>query len=123
MKLKVTVDSVPYEVEVEVAAPELALPIINIGAGSATTVGAAKPPRPSAPAAPAGSTVTAPLAGTVSRVLVEVGQPVAADEVVVILEAMKMETEIVSPKAGRVTSILAQAGDPVQGGAGLIVVE
>jgi methylmalonyl-CoA carboxyltransferase small subunit len=122
MKLKVTVDAVPYEVNVEVAAPELALPSITIGGGSGVAPSAKSPKAAAAPVA-SGHAIPAPLAGTVNRILVEVGQSVAQDEVVVILEAMKMETEITSPKAGKVTQILVASGDPVQGGEGLIVVE
>ncbi|EOF2706108.1 biotin/lipoyl-containing protein, partial [Klebsiella pneumoniae] len=69
----------------------------------------------SAPAAPAGAgtPVTAPLAGTIWKVLVSEGQTVAAGEVLLILEAMKMETEIRAAQAGTVRGIAVKAGDAV----------
>ncbi len=72
----------------------------------------------SAPAASAssGEPVTAPLAGTVWKVEVKPGQSVHEGDVLVILEAMKMETQIVAEKAGTVSAIAVSEGDPVQVG-------
>lgn len=77
-------------------------------------------PTPSAPvaasaptAAAAGEPVTAPMAGNIVKVLVSEGQQVVQDEVVVILEAMKMETQICSARAGTVQGIRVKAGDVV----------
>ncbi|MDZ6011241.1 biotin/lipoyl-containing protein, partial [Klebsiella pneumoniae] len=66
-------------------------------------------------AAPAGAgiPVTAPLAGTIWKVLASEGQTVAAGEVLLILEAMKMETEIRAAQAGTVRGIAVKAGDAV----------
>ena len=64
--------------------------------------------------------VTAPLAGTVARVLVEEGDDIEAGQVLCVLEAMKMETEITAPKAGKVARILVDKGTAVQAGEGLI---
>jgi len=121
MKLKITVDSVPYEVDVEVAPPAFKLPSITIG-GKVTAASAPKPAASAPPAATA-ETVKAPLAGTVNRILVDEGQMVTPDEVLLILEAMKMETEIVSPVMGRVAAILVAPGDPVQGGQDLVTIK
>ncbi|MDR0990084.1 MAG: biotin/lipoyl-binding protein [Propionibacteriaceae bacterium] len=121
MRLKITVDAVPYEVDVEVAPPQLALPAITIGGSSAAAATAAPSGSPApAAAAPSGKAVPAPLAGTVNRVLVEVGQTVEEGDIVLILEAMKMETEIAAPANGQVKQILVAPGDPVQGGQSLI---
>jgi len=120
MKLKVTVNDVPYEVNVEVAEDE-PQPVGAIVIGGPASAGA--------PAAGAGATgggsssVPAPLAGSVSRILVAVGDEVAAGAVLVVLEAMKMETEITSPKAGKVTKIHVEKGAAVQGGQPLVDVE
>ncbi|MFH7115137.1 biotin/lipoyl-containing protein, partial [Klebsiella pneumoniae] len=57
--------------------------------------------------------VTAPLAGTIWKVLASEGQTVAAGEVLLILEAMKMETEIRAAQAGTVRGIAVKAGDAV----------
>jgi oxaloacetate decarboxylase alpha subunit len=64
--------------------------------------------------------VTAPLAGTIVRVAVRPGQVVAAGDVVLVLEAMKMETEVRAPAAGSVTEIRVKEGDAVALGAPLL---
>ncbi|HEX6711560.1 MAG TPA: biotin/lipoyl-containing protein, partial [Rubrobacter sp.] len=67
--------------------------------------------------------VSAPMQGTIVKVLVEVGQEVAADEPVCILEAMKMESEVRSQKTGTVSQVLVEAGQTVRSGEPLIFVE
>ena len=72
---------------------------------------------PQATAAPAaGDPVTAPLAGTIWKVEVNVGQTVQEGDVLVILEAMKMETQIVAERAGSISSISVQVNDTVNVG-------
>jgi len=61
--------------------------------------------------------------GTIVKVLVEVGQEVAADEPVFILEAMKMESEVRSQKTGIVSEVLVEAGQTVRSGEPLMFVE
>ena len=117
MKLKVTVNQIPYEVEVEVDQTPEGLPPVYIGGGTGAAPGAAPVVQG------AGNAVTAPLAGSVRKILVEVGQTVAAGDVVAVLEAMKMETEITAPKAGKVTGILVEVGAAVQGGDPIIDIE
>ncbi len=87
---------------------------------SATPVAAAS--AAAAPAAPvAGSaTVSAPLAGNIFKINVGPGDQVAAGDVVVILEAMKMETEVRAAEAGTVADVLVKAGDSVAVGDALI---
>jgi methylmalonyl-CoA carboxyltransferase small subunit len=120
VKLKVTVNSIPYEVEVEVAGEGGRLPAIVIGGGApvATPAAAKRSVGGGGGAQPSshGTIVAAPLAGTVNRFLVQVGESVAEGDVLVILEAMKMETEITAPSAGKVTQVYVAPGDPVQGG-------
>ena len=83
--------------------------------GDVSQLTAAAPAPGSAPAAPAGAgtPVTAPLAGTIWKVLASEGQTVAAGEVLLILEAMKMETEIRAAQAGTVRGIAVKSGDAV----------
>ena len=77
-------------------------------------------PAPKA-AAPAGATtVEAPMPGKILNIKVSEGQAVKFGEVVVIMEAMKMETEIVAPADGTVSKILVKAGDSVDTGAALV---
>ncbi len=67
--------------------------------------------------------VTAPMQGTIVRVLVEEGQEVATDEAVCVLEAMKMESEIRSQRGGTVSKVLVEEGQTVRSGDPLIIVE
>lgn len=122
MKLKVTVNGTAYEIDVEVEEEERpTLGSIQIGGGSTSAL----PSAPSTASVPASSAnaVVAPLAGSVFKILVEEGQEIEAGQVLVVLEAMKMETEITAPHAGKVAAILVGVGDPVQGGQGLVELE
>jgi biotin carboxyl carrier protein len=67
--------------------------------------------------------VVAPLAGSVFKILVEEGEQIEAGQVLLILEAMKMETEITAPAAGTVGSIRVEVGESVQGGQALITID
>ncbi|MEE4658844.1 MAG: sodium-extruding oxaloacetate decarboxylase subunit alpha [Halieaceae bacterium] len=90
---------------------------------AATAVAAMTPTAPAAaaPAAPAsGTPLPAPLAGNIVTVCVAVGDAVAAGDVVVILEAMKMETEVRAPAAGTVTAVQVAEGDRVAVGDSLL---
>ena len=68
----------------------------------------------------AGSTVSAPMPGTVLRVDVAAGDAVRARQTLLVLEAMKMETPVSSPYDGTVTAVHCTAGDRVAGGALLV---
>ena len=67
--------------------------------------------------------ITAPMPGRVVRLLVGVGQEVEAGQVMLVLEAMKMENELRAPRKGVVASILVREGDPVEAGRRLIELE
>jgi pyruvate carboxylase subunit B len=80
-------------------------------------------PAPPKPAAAAGETpLLAPIPGTIVRYLVKEGDEVKANTGIVILEAMKMENEIVAPVAGKIKSINFKPGDKVSGGAVLAII-
>jgi methylmalonyl-CoA carboxyltransferase small subunit len=64
-----------------------------------------------------------PIAGVVAKVPIQVGQTIKANDVLVVLEAMKMETVITAPIAGKVAKINAKVGDFVQGGQVLVEFE
>lgn len=68
-----------------------------------------------------GEPVAAPLTGTMTKILVKQGDEVRSGQVVLLLEAMKMETEIQAPRAGKVANILVKVGDPVQTGDPLLL--
>ena len=92
--------------------------VVQVNEGGDVSAFADTAPSPVTTAAPvaSGSPVTAPLAGTIWKVEVTVGQNVAEGDVLVILEAMKMETQIVADKAGLVASISVKSGDAVKVG-------
>ncbi|MBN9105128.1 MAG: biotin/lipoyl-binding protein [Propionibacteriaceae bacterium] len=119
MKLKVTVNGEAYDIDVEVEEPDAPrLGAIVIG-GTHGTAAPLAPTTASVSGASANA-VTAPLAGSVARVLVEEGQEIKAGEVLLVLEAMKMETEITAPRDGVVSRVLVEKGTAVQAGEGLV---
>jgi acetyl-CoA/propionyl-CoA carboxylase, biotin carboxylase, biotin carboxyl carrier protein len=90
------------------------------GVGAAGGGGARKPKRSSAKkagAAASGDAVTSPMQGTIVKVAVEEGQTVAQGDVIVVLEAMKMEQPLKAHKAGTVTGLQAEVGATVTNGA------
>ena len=103
-----------------VAAASAPAPAPAPAPAAAAPAPAAAAPAPAA-AAPAGATtVEAPMPGKILNIKVSEGQAVKFGEVVVIMEAMKMETEIVAPADGTVSKILVKAGDSVDTGAALV---
>ncbi|MCB1301932.1 MAG: biotin/lipoyl-binding protein [Tetrasphaera sp.] len=117
MKLKVTVNGIAYDVNVEVEEePAPTLGAIMIGSTSAYGV----TPTAAKATADARNGLTAPLAGTVVKIMVSEGDAVKAGQTLMLLEAMKMETEITAPAAGKVVAVLVKPGDAVQGGQALI---
>ncbi|MCO4787332.1 MAG: sodium-extruding oxaloacetate decarboxylase subunit alpha [Marinomonas atlantica] len=87
-------------------------------------IAASQSPAPSTSPAPAGGgeDVPAPLAGNIFKILVSPGQQVAEGETLMIMEAMKMETEISAPKSGTVASIHVKEGDAVTVGQALLAI-
>ena len=122
MKYKVTLNGKTYEVEVEHGKAVL---LDEYEALAPAPAPAAAPAAP-APAAPvnlaAGETVTAPMPGNIIRVDVAQGDTVKAGQILVILEAMKMENEIVAPKDGTVAQVVTSKGSVVDTGAPLVVI-
>jgi biotin carboxyl carrier protein len=127
LKLKVTVNGKVYEVDVEVFEPEPAGPVYVPPAGSARVPAAAPSPPPASPgptaAADESKVCRSPIAGVVVRVSAQVGQTIQVNDVLLVLEAMKMETVITSPIAGKVARVNVNVGDAVQGGQVLVEFE
>ena len=110
-KYRVNVNGTSYEIEVEV------LDSAAKAAAPAATAAPAPAPAPAAAAAPQGGTaVNSPMPGTIIDIKVANGAAVKAGEVLMILEAMKMENEIMAPCDGTVT-VAATKGSTVEAGA------
>jgi glutaconyl-CoA decarboxylase len=111
-RYKITVNGQAYDVVLEeIGATGISSQAVQPVAASAAP---AAPVMASAPAAAGGSgSVRAPMPGTVTAIKVSQGQKVQAGEVVLLLEAMKMENEIVAPMPGTVTAIKVAAGQSV----------
>lgn len=108
-KYKVNVNGTVYEITVEAmdgAAPVAAAP-------------AAAAPAPAAAAPAGGEKVTSPMPGTILDVRVQNGSAVKKGDILFILEAMKMENEIVAPSDGTIATINVSVGDSVEAGATL----
>lgn len=130
-KASVTVNGKNYNVEIAgnevkaaapVAAPAPAPKAAPAAAPAPAPAPAAAPaPKPAAPAG-AGETFKAPLPGTIVDVKVVVGQAVAVGDVVLVLEAMKMENEITAEKAGTITAISVNKGDTVMEGTAMFTI-
>jgi len=106
---------------------EVVLPAgIALGSGGGSSSGPKKAPKRSAKkggSAASGDSVAAPMQGTIVKVAVEEGQVVAAGELVVVLEAMKMEQPLTAHKAGTVTNLAAEVGSTVPSGTVLLEIK
>ena len=130
---KVNVNGIPFEIEMQKpinAAKHPALATTKRSASPAPVAAAAPaapvaaPAQPAKPAAPAGAgtPVKAPLPGTINAINVKVGDKVNVGDVVVVLEAMKMQNNIEAENAGTVTAILVNPGDSVMEGAVMLTI-
>ncbi len=125
MKYLVNLNGKNYEVEVE-KTDAVITSVTDAAPVSAPVVPAAPVAAPTTPAAPAasakGTQVTSPMPGTILSVSASAGQAVKSGDVIMILEAMKMENEIVAPCDGTVAQILVQKGSTVDTGSVLAVI-
>lgn len=131
MKLEITVDGKTYAVEVEVTQEES--PFLGVGGYMPMPAGLRMPahaPAPPASAAPGAAPVTnedkvcrSPIAGLVVRVHAQPGQLIQLGDPLVVLEAMKMETNVTAPVAAKVAKLLVAVGDAVQAGQVLVELE
>ena len=133
---RVNVNGIPFEIEMQkpinaAKHPALAATKRTTTVSSDSTAGATTAPAaPVAPAAKpqsatpagAGTPVKAPLPGTINAINVKVGDKVGIGDVVIVLEAMKMQNNIEAESAGTVTSILVNQGDTVMEGATMLTI-
>ena len=140
MKYIVTVNDKNYEVEVEQGVAQVmsvaaAVPVVAAAPVAAAPVAqapVAAAPAPAPTAAPAaapapaavaeGDPLGAPMPGTILNVLKKVGDAVAEGDVVVLLEAMKMENEVVAQKSGKISQVLVSKGATVSTGDPLVMI-
>jgi len=130
---KVNVNGIPFEIEMQkpinaakhpaLAATKRATPIAPVEV-PVTNTAAPKPAKPAPQAAPAGggNAVKAPLPGTIIAINVKVGDQVNVGDVVIVLEAMKMQNNIEAEFAGTVKAINVNNGDSVMEGSVLLTI-
>ena len=117
-KYTITVNGTAYEVEVEEAGVVASAPK---AAPKAAPAPAAAPAPKAAPVAAGATTVSAPMPGKVLSVNVKAGDAVKSGDVLLILEAMKMQNEIMAPADGTVSDVRVSAGQTVATGDVMIV--
>lgn len=118
--LKVTVNGTVYDVQVEEAAAPAAAPVPEKAAAPAASPAPAAASAPKASAPADGETITSPMPGTIVSVAVKPGQSVKKGDVLLVLEAMKMENEIMAPHDAAVAAVLVNKGDNVNSGDPLV---
>ena len=127
-KFKIAIDGKEYLVEMEeiggvqqpVQAPVAAAPAAPVAAPAAPSEQAA--PAAAPVSAASGDAMTSPMPGTILRVLVNIGDEVKENQPLMILEAMKMENEVVANHAGKVAGIHVNQGQVVNAGDALITI-
>lgn len=134
---RVNVNGIPFEIEMQKpinaakhpalaatkrTAPAASAPAAAPVAPAAPAAPAAAPVKPAAAPAGAGNAIKAPLPGTINAINVKVGDTVAVGDIVIVLEAMKMQNNIESEYAGTVTSITVNQGDSVMEGAVMMTI-
>ncbi len=125
-KYTITVNGTAYEVEVEEAgvvasAPKAAAAPAPKAAAPAPKAAPAPAPKAAAPVAAGATTVSAPMPGKVLEIKVKAGDAVKSGDVLMILEAMKMQNEIMAPADGTVSDVRVSAGQTVSTGDVMIV--
>ena len=125
MKLRITLNDKTFEVDVEVAEADTAAlpPAYPIGSAvlSGSVAGAPPTPVTNDAAVDEAKVCRSPVSGIVVRLIAQPGQNLQVGDPLMVLEAMKMETNITAPIAGRIAALRAAQGDNVQ--SGQVVVE
>lgn len=128
-KFRIKINEKEYMVEME----EFGAPAVAAAAAQAVPVQAAPVAAPvAAQAAPAsapvvgsgeGEPITAPMPGKILDIKVNVGDVVTENQVLAVLEAMKLENEIVAPRAGTITAVVATKGAPIDVGQTIVIIQ
>jgi len=124
MKLNITIDDQTYEIDVEVSEPEPVRPVTLVaGQARMPAVAASAPPSRSTEVetvADESKVCRSPVNGVVTQLVTHPDQVVQVDGVLLVLEAMKMETKITAPIAATVAKINVAVGDAVRSGQVLV---
>jgi biotin carboxyl carrier protein len=124
MKLRITVEDRTYEVDVEVSEPEpsRAVPLLTgqVRVPAVPVAGLANRAAEVETVADESKVCRSPVNGMVSRVIAQANQAVQVDDVLLVLEAMKMETKITAPVAATVAKVNVAVGDAVRSGQVLV---
>jgi biotin carboxyl carrier protein len=128
-KFRIKINEKEYMVEME----EFGAPAVAAAPTQAAPVQAAPAPvaapvaTPAAPAPVVGSgegdPITAPMPGKILDIKVNVGDVVTENQVLAVLEAMKLENEIVAPRAGTITAVIATKGAPIDVGQTIVIIQ
>ena len=113
---RITVNGTAYDVAVEELGAGTVPAAAPVAAPKVAPVAAPAPSAPAASGAAGSITVSSPMPGKILNVKASVGASVKKGDVILILEAMKMENEVVAPEDGTVASINVSAGDSVEAG-------
>ncbi|MDC4185471.1 acetyl-CoA carboxylase biotin carboxyl carrier protein subunit [Loigolactobacillus coryniformis] len=124
-KFKITIDGTEYLVEMEEigGTPAPAVPVAASVRQPSPVTMAAPIPTPVASQNTVGDTLPAPMPGSILKLLVKVGDEVKENQPLIILEAMKMENEVVANHAGKVSAINVAVGENVNAGDALITIQ
>jgi methylmalonyl-CoA carboxyltransferase 1.3S subunit len=133
VKLNITIDGKTYEVDVEAVESDAPMQTRSFTMGpapvripAAPVAGAAAPKAPAAsdkPVADESKVCRSPVSGIVIKIAAQVGQIIQPGDALMVLEAMKMETNITAPAAGKIAAISVNSGDSVQSGQVLVEFE
>jgi methylmalonyl-CoA carboxyltransferase small subunit len=131
LKLKITVDGKQYDVDVEIAEEDrpqsgpyyYVPPAAAVHVPSPAPVAAPPARKTETPVADESKVCRSQIAGVVVRINVQVGQQIQANDPLLVLEAMKMETNITSPVSGKIKALNADLGEGVQIGQVLVEFE
>lgn len=121
-RLKITVNGIAYDVQVEDADGSAPVAVSAPVAAPAPAAAPKAAPALAAAAAPAAGAevVSAPMPGNILDIKVKAGDSVKKGDVLLILEAMKMENEIMAPRDGSVAGVHVNKGDSVESGKALV---
>lgn len=123
--LKVTVNGKSYDVSVEEVSANAAssAPVVENKAAAPAVQTTAAPAAPAKAASGEGEAINCPMPGTILSINVKAGDTVKKGDVLLILEAMKMENEITAPKDGIITSVTCTKGESVESGKALATIK